>query len=101
MISTRLTQIIWQACAELLEEENVQIPSWICFSSVDGKNAPSGESFNECLDVLNKSNKVTAVGINCAPPHFVLALIQKFKEVIAKIPSSEVYEKVFSYYYIC
>ncbi|XP_027153167.1 homocysteine S-methyltransferase 1-like [Coffea eugenioides] len=73
-----------QACAELLEEENVQIPSWICFSSVDGKNAPSGESFNECLDVLNKSNKVTAVGINCAPPHFVLALIQKFRELTGK-----------------
>lgn len=73
-----------QACAELLEEENVEIPSWICFSSVDGKNAPSGENFNECLDVLNKSNKVTAVGINCAPPHFVLALIQKFKELTGK-----------------
>lgn len=73
-----------QACAELLEEENVQIPSWICFSSVDGNNAPSGETFKECLDVLNKSNKVTAVGINCAPPHFVLSLIQKFKELTGK-----------------
>ncbi|CAI9096214.1 OLC1v1032302C3 [Oldenlandia corymbosa var. corymbosa] len=71
-----------QACAELLDEENVQIPSWICFSSLDGKNAPSGESFKECLDVLNKSKRVAAVGINCAPPHFVLDLIKNFKEVI-------------------
>ncbi|KAA8529167.1 hypothetical protein F0562_034034 [Nyssa sinensis] len=60
-----------QACVELLEEENVRIPSWICFSSVDGENAPSGESFKDCLDMINKSNKVTAVGINCAPPHFI------------------------------
>ncbi|KAL3501713.1 hypothetical protein ACH5RR_036162 [Cinchona calisaya] len=73
-----------QAISELLEEENVQISSWICFSSVDGKNAPSGESFEECLDVLNKSNKVSAVGINCAPPHFVLDLIQKFKQLTGK-----------------
>ncbi|KAK1277608.1 Homocysteine S-methyltransferase 1 [Acorus gramineus] len=47
-----------QACVELLEEENIQIPSWICFSSVNGEHASSGESFKECLDVLNKSEKV-------------------------------------------
>ena len=69
---------------ELLEEENVQIPSWICFSSVDGENAPSGESFEECLQAINKSDKVNAVGINCTPPHFIEALICKFKEVGTK-----------------
>ncbi|OMO51671.1 Homocysteine S-methyltransferase [Corchorus capsularis] len=73
-----------QACAELLEEENIQIPSWICFSSMDGENAPSGESFMECLDILNKSEKVTAVGINCAPPHFVESLVCKFKQLTTK-----------------
>lgn len=74
-----------QACVELLEEENIQIPSWICFSSVDGENAPSGESFKECLDIINCSNKVSAVGINCAPPHFVQGLVQKFKELTGKV----------------
>jgi homocysteine S-methyltransferase len=71
-----------QACVELLEEENIEVPSWICFSSVDGENAPSGESFKECLDIINKSNKVHAVGINCAPPQFIETLICKFKKVI-------------------
>ena len=70
-----------QACIELLDEENIQIPSWISFSSVDGENAPSGESFKECLDIINKSDKVKAVGINCSPPHFIEALIRKFSEV--------------------
>lgn len=70
-----------QACVELVEEESVEIPSWICFSSVDGENAPSGESFQEVLDVINQSNKINAVGINCAPPHFILGLIQKFTKV--------------------
>ncbi|KAL6577677.1 Nuclear SAM-dependent mono-and asymmetric methyltransferase [Orobanche minor] len=69
-----------QACVELLEEENIEIPSWICFSSVDGENAPSGESFEECLDVINKTSKVCAVGINCVPPHFVLSLIERFRK---------------------
>ncbi|CAA3006127.1 homocysteine S-methyltransferase 1 [Olea europaea subsp. europaea] len=73
-----------RACVELLDEENIEIPSWICFSSVDGENAPSGESFRECLDIINKSTKVGAVGINCAPPHFILSLIQRFKELTDK-----------------
>ncbi|KAJ7943167.1 Homocysteine S-methyltransferase family protein [Quillaja saponaria] len=73
-----------QACVELLEEESVQIPSWICFSSVDGENAPSGETFKDCLDVINKSNKVNAVGINCSPPHFIESLICKFNELTNK-----------------
>ncbi|XP_059453185.1 homocysteine S-methyltransferase 1 [Corylus avellana] len=73
-----------QACVELLEEQNIQVPSWICFSSVDGENAPSGERFKECLDIINKSNKVHAVGINCAPPQFIEALISKFKELTKK-----------------
>ncbi|CAN6675622.1 hypothetical protein ACFX13_021068 [Malus domestica] len=73
-----------QACVELLEEQNVQIPSWICFSSVDGENAPSGEGFKECLEVINKSNKIHAVGINCTPPHLIQSLICKFKELTSK-----------------
>ncbi|CAN0876299.1 Homocysteine S-methyltransferase 1 [Linum grandiflorum] len=74
-----------QACVELLEEEKVRIPSWICFSSVDGQNAPSGESFKDCLDVVNKSSRVCAVGINCAPPQFVETLITKFNEWTHKL----------------
>lgn len=74
----------FQACVELLEEENVEIPSWLCFGSVDGENAPSGESFKDCLDIINKSKKVNAIGINCAPPHFIDSLICKFKEVTLK-----------------
>ncbi|KAK7407529.1 hypothetical protein VNO78_09482 [Psophocarpus tetragonolobus] len=73
-----------QACVELLEEESVKIPSWICFTTVDGENAPSGESFKDCIEAINKSNKVDAVGINCAPPHFMESLICKFKQLTKK-----------------
>ncbi|XP_010425250.1 PREDICTED: homocysteine S-methyltransferase 1-like [Camelina sativa] len=73
-----------QACVELLEEENVEIPAWICFTSVDGEKAPSGESFEECLEPLNKSNNIYAVGINCAPPQFIESLISKFAKLTNK-----------------
>uniref|UniRef100_A0A1J3FWQ9 Homocysteine S-methyltransferase 1 n=1 Tax=Noccaea caerulescens TaxID=107243 RepID=A0A1J3FWQ9_NOCCA len=73
-----------QACVELLEEENVQIPAWICFTSVDGEKAASGESFEECLEALNKSNNVYAVGINCAPPQFIESLIPKLSKLTKK-----------------
>ncbi|WJX70605.1 homocysteine S-methyltransferase [Trifolium repens] len=73
-----------QAIVELLEQINVEIPSWICFTSVDGENAPSGESFRDCLEVINKCNKVEAFGINCAPPHFMENLISKFKQLTKK-----------------
>ncbi|XP_010556372.1 PREDICTED: homocysteine S-methyltransferase 1-like [Tarenaya hassleriana] len=73
-----------QACVEVMEEENVQIPAWICFSSVDGENAPSGESFEECLKPLNKSDNVYAVGINCSPPQFIENLILRFSKSTTK-----------------
>ncbi|KAJ8444673.1 hypothetical protein Cgig2_030347 [Carnegiea gigantea] len=73
-----------QAIVELLEEENIHIPSWICFSCVDGQHAASGESFKECLDIINESDKVAMAGINCAPPHFVESLICKFKKFTNK-----------------
>ncbi|KAL9232291.1 hypothetical protein vseg_007417 [Gypsophila vaccaria] len=74
-----------EAIVELLEQENINIPSWICFSCVDGERAPSGESFEECLSVINKSNKVAMTGINCAPPQFVDGLIHRFKKITNKM----------------
>lgn len=81
-----------QAVAQLLDEENIQIPSWICFSSVDGEHASSGESFKECLDILHRCDKINAVGINCASPQFIENLVLKFrkltKKAIAVYPNS-------------
>ncbi|CAD6210225.1 unnamed protein product [Miscanthus lutarioriparius] len=81
-----------QALVELLEEENVQVPSWFCFSSVDGKNLCSGESFADCLKILNASKKVAVVGVNCTPPQFIEGIISQFrkqtKKAIAVYPNS-------------
>ncbi|CAN6301749.1 unnamed protein product [Urochloa humidicola] len=81
-----------QALVELLEEENIQVPSWICFSSVDGKHLCSGESFADCLQILNASEKVAIVGVNCTPPQFIEGIIcelrKQTKKAIAVYPNS-------------
>ncbi|KAJ4820038.1 Homocysteine S-methyltransferase family protein [Rhynchospora pubera] len=70
-----------QAIVELLNEEKVNIPSWICFSSVDGKHTPSGHSFKECLEILNCCERVPAIGVNCTSPHFIDKLIHELRKV--------------------
>ncbi|XP_047085570.1 homocysteine S-methyltransferase 1-like [Lolium rigidum] len=73
-----------QALVELLEEEDIQVPSWICFSSVDGQHLCSGESFEDCLRIINASEKVAIVGVNCTPPQFVEGIIREFKKQTEK-----------------
>ncbi|XP_057857308.1 homocysteine S-methyltransferase 1 isoform X2 [Cryptomeria japonica] len=60
-----------QACIELLEEENIQVPAWLCFSSTDSIYISSGETIQECINVVKRSEKVVAVGVNCSPPEFI------------------------------
>ncbi|KAJ1686868.1 hypothetical protein LUZ63_018258 [Rhynchospora breviuscula] len=73
-----------QAIVELLNEEKVNIPSWICFSSVDGSHTPSGHSFKECLEILNCCERVPAVGVNCTSPHFIDKLIHELRKFTKK-----------------
>ncbi|XP_021770317.1 homocysteine S-methyltransferase 2-like isoform X1 [Chenopodium quinoa] len=73
-----------QAYAELLEEENINIPAWFTFSSKDGENVVSGDSFPECASIAEASKKVVAVGINCTPPRFIQGLILSIKKVATK-----------------
>ncbi|KAJ4767319.1 Homocysteine S-methyltransferase family protein [Rhynchospora pubera] len=73
-----------QAIVELLNEEKVNIPSWICFSSVDGKHTPSGHSFKECLEILNCCERVPAIGVNCTSPHFIDKLIHELRKFTKK-----------------
>ena len=76
-----IRRFIHRLLLSFLMKKNVQIPSAICFSPVDGENACSGETFQECLDILNKSDKVSIVGINCSSPQCIGNLILKFREV--------------------
>ncbi|KAK8585678.1 hypothetical protein V6N13_050651 [Hibiscus sabdariffa] len=73
-----------QAYAELLKEENINIPAWFSFSSNDGINVASGDSIAECATVADSCNRVIAVGINCTPPRLIHGLIISIKKVTDK-----------------
>ncbi|ONK60763.1 uncharacterized protein A4U43_C08F22360 [Asparagus officinalis] len=71
-----------QAYAELLEEENINIPAWFSFNSKDGVNVVSGDSLTECASIADSCKKVVAVGINCTPPRFIHNLVLSIKRVL-------------------
>ncbi|KAM1057898.1 hypothetical protein COP1_031208 [Malus domestica] len=73
-----------QAYAELLEEENMQLPAWFSFNSKDGINVVSGDSLLECATVAESCKKVVAVGINCTPPRFIHGLLTLITQVATK-----------------
>ena len=70
-----------QAYAELLDEENIQIPAWFSFNSKDGVHVVSGDSLLECVSIAESCKKVVSVGINCTPPRFIHGLIVSMKRV--------------------
>ncbi|ESW34450.1 hypothetical protein PHAVU_001G153900 [Phaseolus vulgaris] len=73
-----------EAYAQLLEEENIQIPAWFAFNSKDGVNVVSGDSLAECGSIAESCKNVVAVGINCTPPRFIHDLIVLLKKVTTK-----------------
>ncbi|KAE8784492.1 Homocysteine S-methyltransferase 3 [Hordeum vulgare] len=73
-----------QAYVELLDECNINIPSWFSFNSKDGVNVVSGDSLIECANIANACAKVGAVGINCTPPRFIHSLILSIRKVTDK-----------------
>lgn len=77
----RLNISYLQACIELLDEEDIQVPAWLCFSSIDSIYVSSGETIRECIDVVKRSEKVVAVGINCSPPEFIEDAIEIIRKV--------------------
>ncbi|KAL9258603.1 Homocysteine S-methyltransferase 2-like protein [Drosera capensis] len=73
-----------KAYAELLDDDNVNIPAWLSFNSKDGINVVSGDSLLECTSVAENCKKIIGVGINCTPPRFIHGLISSVKKVTTK-----------------
>ncbi|KAL2556791.1 Homocysteine S-methyltransferase 2 [Forsythia ovata] len=73
-----------EAFAQLLEEEDINIPAWMSFNSKDGVDVVSGDSLPECVAIAQLCKKIVAVGINCTPPRFIRDLILSVKTVTTK-----------------
>ncbi|CAK7327102.1 unnamed protein product [Dovyalis caffra] len=73
-----------KAYAELLEEEEINIPAWFSFNSKDGINVVSGDSILECASIADSCKQVVAVGINCTPPRFIHGLVLSIRKATSK-----------------
>lgn len=68
-----------QALAELLKEFP-GTTAWFSFSARDGEHISEGQVFADCVRQLEDRPQITAIGINCTTPAFVLSLVREAKK---------------------
>ncbi|CDP01114.1 unnamed protein product [Coffea canephora] len=66
---------------EILEKENIKVPTWFSFNSKDGINVVSGGPISNCTAIADLCDRVVAVGINCTAPRYIDGLAQSIKMV--------------------
>jgi len=73
-------------------------PSWVCFSCRDESHISDGTPVEEAVALFADHAMVAAVGINCTPPQYASALVQRIrkavpdKSVMAYPNSGEIYD---------
>lgn len=58
--------------------------AWISFSCKNESMVCSGASFTDCIELVNESEQVLAVGVNCTAPQFVESLVRTARTVTDK-----------------
>lgn len=59
--------------------------AWVSFSCQDGQRLSSGEFFADAVRLLDDSNEVIGIGVNCTAPIYVESLVQIAKSITDKI----------------
>ena len=72
-----------QAIAKLLKEFPT-ITAWVSFSGRDEKHISEGQVFSDCIKQLEEQPQLTAIGVNCTSPKFILPLIREAKKATEK-----------------
>jgi len=72
-----------EAISKLLKEFP-NITAWISFSARDGEHISEGQSFADCVKLLEDNPQITAIGINCTSPKYIPSLIRTAKNVTNK-----------------
>jgi homocysteine S-methyltransferase len=60
------------------------LAAWIAFTCKDASHVAHGERIAECASILRDATQVSAIGINCTPPHLVTRLMGEIKLVSPK-----------------
>ena len=72
-----------QALSKLLNEFS-RITAWMSFSARDGEHISEGQSFADCVKLLEDNQQITAIGINCTSPKYIPSLVREAKNVTNK-----------------
>lgn len=80
-----------------LLEELPGMSAWLSFSCRDGKHNCEGEDVGACAAALQPFVQITAIGVNCTPPHYVSSLLRRMaretdKPLLAYPNSGERYD---------
>ena len=55
--------------------------AWLSFSCSNEEHVNHGEPLVDCVGLVNRSEQVVAVGVNCTPPRFVDSLLRRARQV--------------------
>lgn len=73
-----------QALLELLQREFPAVPAWFSFTLSDATHLSDGTPLNEVLQVVNGSEQVVAVGMNCVGRERVTAALKAMEQLTEK-----------------
>ncbi|HEM6394464.1 TPA: homocysteine S-methyltransferase [Streptococcus suis] len=69
-----------QALVELLAEDFPEAEVYISFTSQDGQSISDGTSIEKIAELVNGSEQILAVGLNCTAPSLYSAFLSKLRE---------------------
>ncbi len=72
------------AIIDLLKEYPTK-QAWLSFSCKDGVHLSSGALFEDAVKLINESNEIIGVGVNCTAPKYISSLITIAKSLTNKI----------------
>ena len=59
--------------------------AWVSFSCKNETQIASGALYSDAVKLLEDSNQIIGVGVNCTAPEFILSLVEKAKPITQKI----------------
>lgn len=69
-----------QALVELLAEDFPEVEAYISFTSQDGQSISDGTSIEKIAELVNGSEQILAVGLNCTAPSLYPAFLSQLRE---------------------
>lgn len=73
-----------QALVELLAEDFPDVEAYISFTSQDGRSISDGTSIEKIAELVNSSEQILAVGLNCTAPSLYEAFLGRLREKTEK-----------------